>query len=366
MVFKWLKVLICIRLKQFDEVLHCLCTVLHNKDFFFYRFIEIYIKCYATALHLIQQNKFSIMFKEKRILFIALLSIVSISACSQKEEIESVDKTASVPTKAEVAKELDPHPYGGWYCPDNLNGFPPMDVVNLDQLVVVKDRLPTKEETQNGVSLMYIDPEVYPDAKALDIQLPRLARYHSNYSGKDELVILIQAVLVQTDTVVGFRYLNGGNGTSWFSEVDLLSDEEVNEVGSTPFVYTEIDINAPKEKVWKIISRTNYMHELAKMFNVELLINSDWEERSPILLKYDKDGIKAKGSISSLWGMIYIQIDYDYNGREYTEKILVYDDEETKLAHMQIVSGPHKENITEQEKLWTNWKVGVKSLSEKD
>jgi hypothetical protein len=56
------------------------------------------------------------------------------------------------------SKVKDTHRYGGWYCPDNLNGFPAVDIQDWDAVPVINDRLPTREEAQNGTSLMYIDP----------------------------------------------------------------------------------------------------------------------------------------------------------------------------------------------------------------
>ncbi|MDX1349364.1 MAG: hypothetical protein R3279_03915, partial [Putridiphycobacter sp.] len=41
-------------------------------------------------------------------------------------------------------KVQPPHNYGGWYCPDNLNGFPAVDLANWSQVPVITNRLPTK------------------------------------------------------------------------------------------------------------------------------------------------------------------------------------------------------------------------------
>ena len=105
-------------------------------------------------------------------------------------------------------------------------------------------------------AIMYFDPAEYPTAKPLDMIMPRLANYYSNITKQNELVIVIQAVAIDKDTVVGFRYLNGGNGTSWFNEVSFLSPDEIDELGSTPFVFLEAEISASKEKVWAIIAKT--------------------------------------------------------------------------------------------------------------
>ena len=44
--------------------------------------------------------------------------------------------------------------------------------------------------------------------------MPKLARFYNIHSGKRELVIIIQALNISNDSIVGFRYLNGGNGSA--------------------------------------------------------------------------------------------------------------------------------------------------------
>ena len=57
---------------------------------------------------------------------------------------------------------------------------------------------------------MYFDTTKIPSARPFDMKMPKLARYYSEYTKKNELVVVIQVVVAATDTVVGFRYLNGG------------------------------------------------------------------------------------------------------------------------------------------------------------
>lgn len=47
----------------------------------------------------------------------------------------------------------------------------------------------------------------------MDIVLPKLAQFYNEYSKKTEVVIVIQAIEIEGDSIVGFRYLNGGNGS---------------------------------------------------------------------------------------------------------------------------------------------------------
>ena len=56
-------------------------------------------------------------------------------------------------------------------------------------------------------------------SKVCHLLTPKLA------SRMDELIIVIQAIVVQEDTVVGYRFANGGNGSDWLKE--FLSMQKV-------------------------------------------------------------------------------------------------------------------------------------------
>ena len=75
---------------------------------------------------------------------------------------------------AQNSADVEPHKYGGWYCPDNLNGFPAVDIHNWEDVPVINGRMPTQDETQTEASLIFIDIEKYPNAKPLDLKMPQL------------------------------------------------------------------------------------------------------------------------------------------------------------------------------------------------
>jgi len=302
------------------------------------------------------------MFREKFIASLLLIPFGFITACAQQESASPQDKA---PTE-EVAKTKNAsvHGYGGWYCPDNLGGFPPVNVADLASVPVVNGRMPTKEETQNGTALMYFDPKDYPTAKPVNMVLPKLARYYSPQTKQNELVVIIQAVVVDADTVVGFRYVDGGNGSSWFNEVDFLTDKEVIEVGSTPFVFLEAEINASKEKIWDAITKTDYANSLGKRFQKTEFFEAPWTQDSEVDLHYETVGETANGYVMTLFGNLYLQINYDFNGRQAVEKILVMDNEDGKSAKIQIVFGPFEKGYEKQKTTWEKWLKEVKMMSE--
>ena len=118
----------------------------------------------------------------------------------------------------------------GWYCPDNVKGFPPVDKISWYKVPVVNGRLPTFEETQNGTSLIYYDLHKTPSAKPYNMTMPKLATFFCPFTKQEENIIVIQVTQTATDTVAGYRFLTGGNGTSNFRDLHFLTESEVNKL----------------------------------------------------------------------------------------------------------------------------------------
>lgn len=301
----------------------------------------------------------------KLIISLFIINFIWFSSCDQKNDpINKIETSIKVEQPLKL-KYKTQHPYGGTSCPDNLRGFPPVDIQELDKVPVVQGRLPTEEETRNGNSLMYFDPIKSPSARSLDMKLPKLARYYSDYTKKNELVIVIQVVEVENDTVVGFRYLNGGNGSAWFSEVTFSSEEEIKKLGATPFVSNNVEINASKEIIWEVITSPTYAKELGEMFDANAFLESDWENGSKVYFKYEPDNVVTTGIITASWENLYIQVDYNFDGYHYAEKFLILENENTNTTQLHIACGPYGEDFEDQIIVWNNWLQKVKELSEK-
>lgn len=302
-----------------------------------------------------------IMVRNKTLLPLFIVTLAFLSSCAQNKTSDAPKQTTA-PTTQETYQE--PHQYGGWYCPDNF-GFEPIDIQELRHLAVVSHRLPTREETQNGTSLIYIDTVKHPDAHALDINLPRVARIYSEHNGLNELIIVIQAVVIGNDSVVGYRFPNGGNGSAWLKQITFLSDKEVVALGPSPMVYQHATIKASKAAIWKAITRTDYAKQLGNRFNQQVFFLSDWKDDSELRLKDDSQGAKAIGSVSTFWGNLYLQIDYDYSGFHYSEKMLVYENTENNTSELHFAAGPFPNDFALQNHAWQQWLEQVKRLSEK-
>lgn len=259
--------------------------------------------------------------------------------------------------------EKEPHRYGGWYCPDNF-GFVPVDIQKLDEVPAITDRLPTQQELKDKMSLIDVDTSKYPDARALEMDLPRVARIYSHRADIDELIIVIQAIIVEGDTVVGYRFPNGGNGSAWLSQVTFLSDDEMAEVGSQPFFYSKSVLKASKEDIWKAITYSDYGQQLAEKFDQGKFFASEWTSDSRAYLDRIADGERAAGFVGTIYGNAYLHIDYDRDGFHYSEKLLMVENHEDNTTELFFASGPYPDDLQKQKSKWDKWLKAIKKASE--
>ena len=263
------------------------------------------------------------------------------------------------------SNEKEPHKYGGWYCPDNLNGFPAVDIKDWESVPVVNGRMATMEETRNGTSLIFVDMEKYPNAKPLDMKMPKLARYYNRQSGKKEIIIVIQAVNISNDSIVGFRYLNGGNGSARLNEVSILSDSEIEKISPSRFVSLNLTVDATKEDIWKVLTGPDHSKTLQAFFDKENKLNADWHKSSEVNFNYPKRGKVTSAFAGELWGAQYIQIDCVGDDFQYVEKFLLLSNKETKATDFKITCGPYGDDYEKQRDILKKWAEKVKELSEK-
>ena len=302
--------------------------------------------------------------QNKILITLCILCLTTLMSCSQNNKTVKNDTAEKSIEKVNSTKQ-EPHRYGGYYCPDNLGGFPAVDIKNWKSVPVVNGRMATKEETQNGTSLILVDLEKYPDTKPLDMRMPKLARYYNKNSGKEEIIIVIQALNISNDSVVGFRYLNGGNGSAYLDEVRFLSDMEIENIAASRFVTLKFDINATKNKIWEVLTKTEYSNTLQAIFDKENKLKTDWNIASKVNFKYPNAGNITSEFAGDLYGNQYIQIDYELGNYQYVEKFLVGENQDSKSSELIIVCGPYGDDFKNQKTILTNWAQKVKELSEK-
>ncbi len=290
--------------------------------------------------------------------------LLSTMGCAQVEQPKETQKNKETKTTTTVKKEKIPHKYGGWYCPDNLNGFPAVDVSKWAEVPVISGRLPTKEETQTEASLMYIDSKEYPEAKAIDIKLPQLATFYNEYSKKDEYIIVIQAVEIGIDSVVGFRYLNGGNGSAYINEVNFLTEDEAAKVPTGQFVSYSIKIEkANQDRVWEVITKNKYLSALQPSFSDNLPIDMSWRSKTNANYYYASYNQLTSPYAGKLFGCYYIQNDYMINTTSYVEKFLLLENLDEDYTELKITCGPYSPLEYEKQKtVIENWAKIVREI----
>ncbi|NNF20610.1 MAG: hypothetical protein HKN67_01610, partial [Saprospiraceae bacterium] len=116
-------------------------------------------------------------------------------SCNSQETATDYSETKTKESVTEVVEKKEPHRFGGWYCPDNF-GFVPVDIQKLNEVPAIADRLPTQDEIRENKSLINVDTEKHPDARAMEMDLPRVARIYNDRNGMNELIIVIQAIIV--------------------------------------------------------------------------------------------------------------------------------------------------------------------------
>ena len=303
--------------------------------------------------------------KNKILFTLTILCLSTFLSYSQNNTTVENSKVEK-PIEKVNTKKQEPHNYGGYYCPDNLNGFPAVDINNWESVPVVNGRMATKKETQNGTSLIFVDDEKYPDAKPLDIKMPKLARFYNNHSRKEEIIIVIQALNILNDSVVGFRYLNGGNGSARLNEVKFLSDNEIENISSSRFVTLNIEINATQAEIWDVLTKQEYSKALQAIFDRENTLKADWNKSSKVNFKYPYGGFITSEFAGNVYGNQYIQIDSELGDYQYVEKFLLLENEQTNKTKLQIVCGPYGDDFKSQKVILNNWAQKVKELSEKE
>lgn len=300
--------------------------------------------------------------------FSSILFISVLNSCqnSSNEQMEKLEKNPEPTTSINIpfaSANNEPHQYGGWYCPDNF-GFVPVDIQKLKEISVIAGRLPTTQEVQNNMSLIVVDSMKYPDARALKIELPRVAHIYSDRLGINELIIVIQAIVVQNDTIVGYRFANGGNGSARMREVTFLSKGEVTAMGSQPFYYSKFVLKASTKDIWNAMRKTDYFKLLGQKFDKQDFFASEWNSKSEVKLSLDTIGERAAGFVGMVFGNYYLHIDYDRNGFHYSEKLLMMENQNDQTTKIFFASGPIPKDFEKRKLDLDNWLQAVKKRSE--
>lgn len=289
---------------------------------------------------------------------VILLSSVLVVSCSIKNSESNVQNTP----KQVASKITKLHPYGGWYCPDNLNGFPPVNYDNWKDVPVISDRLPTKEETKTASALIHVDLNSFPDAKAYDLDLPKLAQIYSPNTNRIEDIIIIQALTVKSDTIVGYRFFNGGNGSARLSEVTLLDNEATINGNSKSFISQTVSVNASQNILWQILEKAPQSKTLTNQTDKNPLMQVPYSPDANLTFNPNPDAEKTASYADMLFGCYYIQ--NTYKDSAFAEKLLFLEDPETQITTLKMVAGPYNSDKKSYEKKINDWMLELKMKAE--
>lgn len=108
-------------------------------------------------------------------------------------------------------------------APSGLWG--PIDMRKWRATPCIRGRLAVEADVAGGSAVYYIENTVA--ARPFEMELPRCAVLHDEKTGRGIPVIVVQAECHEDHAgpslVIGYRFLNGGNGICMLSEVDLLA-----------------------------------------------------------------------------------------------------------------------------------------------
>lgn len=300
--------------------------------------------------------------KTRLLQMMTLTALFAILSCAQNGEISN--KVKAQPSQQKGDKLMrEPHNYGGWYCPDNLIGFPAVGIEDWRNVPVINGRMPTEEEVKTSSSLIFVDPEKHPDAEPLNMTTPKLAKYYNHHTKENELVIVIQAFRVDKDSIVGFRFLNGGNGSARLNEVEFLTNKEIEKLPQTRFVTHQLEINVSQDSIWKVLTTKDYLSELQTIFDPKHQLHKEWRSETKVNYRYAKLGGPTTLYANKLFGCFYIQNDFGLIN--YTEKFLLVEKEDGNSTTVHIACGPFGDDFEEQKVILNAWAEKVKALSEK-
>jgi hypothetical protein len=105
----------------------------------------------------------------------------------------------------------------------------PVIAADWQSVSVVRGRLATEEDVRAGRAVFFLENADLPGATPLTVPLPALALWRDDESGQERVVIAIQAEQTVKQRLVGFRFLEGGNGIATLDELEWvdLADSRV-------------------------------------------------------------------------------------------------------------------------------------------
>lgn len=104
--------------------------------------------------------------------------------------------------------------------------FGPIELSDWESTPHVKGTLASQLDIDEGRAVFLIDPEG-GEHKPLEIEIPSLAHITDEESNKQIKVVVIQGEKIGESSIVGIRYLSGGDGVCMLEELDFIDNEKI-------------------------------------------------------------------------------------------------------------------------------------------
>jgi hypothetical protein len=106
----------------------------------------------------------------------------------------------------------------GQMTEENIWG--PIDINNWDKTPHLRDRVATEDDVKNGTATFYVQGT--DEHKTIDIKLPKLALLTNDTTNEKIKVVVIQAEFADNKQLIGYRFIDGGNGICTLDELTFI------------------------------------------------------------------------------------------------------------------------------------------------
>ena len=179
---------------------------------------------------------------------------------------------------------------------------------------------------------------------------------------REDLVIIFQAFQVNNDSIVGFRFLNGGNGSAHLRDVSFLNTEQIAQIPKGKFVTLTVNIAAPQDIIFDILTQPNFAPDFQPVLDPQNKLPENWRNNTNVNYATYEHNLPSNRYADQLFGNFYIQNDYFQSN--YSEKFLLLENELTHTTDLQIVVGPFTSQFESQKNRLMQWAQTVKRISE--
>jgi hypothetical protein len=111
----------------------------------------------------------------------------------------------------------------------NVNGgdiWGAIDLASWRETPHKKADVASEQVVKDGTAVFYIRPDGN-DHRILEVKVPSLAFFFDPETKERNIVVVIQGERVGDEELIGFRYLNGGNGICTVSELEFVDESDL-------------------------------------------------------------------------------------------------------------------------------------------